>query len=257
MLEKLDRLIRDYVRPDSFPLAVKLWKKEDSVPDRIKSPTELGFDSAICQTFGISRRYGWSMLLKKEEISCPLALEAFGFKPIDDFYKNGNLTAGMYTKDNSTGKKTESAVPKLKFGKYDGLIVAPLSRADFVPDVVVIYCNPAQLMRLVAAALYNEGGRLSSSFASRIDCADEIISTVSEKRCKVVLPCYGDRVFGGTQDSEMAFSIPKEKIEEIIEGLEGTQRGGVRYPIPQFLRFSAKYPPNYEKLRSILTEQMQ
>jgi len=34
----------------------------------------------------------------------------------------------------------------------------------------------------------------------------------------------------------------------MIEGLEGTHKGGVRYPIPAFLRYTAQYPPHYDKL---------
>jgi hypothetical protein len=46
----------------------------------------------------------------------------------------------------------------------------------------------------------------------------------------------------------MAFSIPADRVEEIIEGLEGTQKGGVRYPIPSFLRYTGEFPENYMKV---------
>jgi len=48
---------------------------------------------------------------------------------------------------------------------------------------------------------------------------------------KVILPCTGDRVFGMAQDNEMAFAFPWSCAHEIIEGLEGTHKGGTRYPI--------------------------
>jgi hypothetical protein len=46
----------------------------------------------------------------------------------------------------------------------------------------------------------------------------------------------------------MAFSIPADRMEEIIEGLEGTQKGGVRYPIPSFLRYTGEFPEHYTKV---------
>ena len=51
-----------------------------------------------------------------------------------------------------------------------------------------------------------------------------------------------------TGDHEMAFTFPFAMAAEIVEGLEGTHRAGIRYPIPQFLRFEASFPPSYEEL---------
>ena len=41
----------------------------------------------------------------------------------------------------------------------------------------------------------------------------------------------------------MAFTIPWNQMEEIIEGLKGTHDGGIRYPITQFMEYEAKLPP--------------
>jgi hypothetical protein len=46
----------------------------------------------------------------------------------------------------------------------------------------------------------------------------------------------------------MAFSIPLSRVEEIVEGLEGTEKGGVRYPIPSFLRYTGEFPEQYRKV---------
>jgi uncharacterized protein (DUF169 family) len=65
------------------------------------------------------------------------------------------------------------------------------------------------------------------------------------KRCEVILPCNGDRIFAQTQDHEMAFSIPRDRAAEVAEGLAGTHTGGLRYPIPSFLRYTGVFPPQY------------
>jgi hypothetical protein len=51
-----------------------------------------------------------------------------------------------------------------------------------------------------------------------------------------------------TQDYEMGFAIPWSKIGEIIEGLEGTHKGGIRYPIPSFLSYTGEFPTQYAKV---------
>ena len=68
---------------------------------------------------------------------------------------------------------------------------------------------------------------------------------------QVILPCSGDRIFGQTQDHEMAFAIPWARMPEIIEGLEGTHRGGIRYPITQFMEYEAKLPPRYMEVNRL------
>ena len=45
-----------------------------------------------------------------------------------------------------------------------------------------------------------------------------------------------------------------ELVDELIEGLEGTHKGGVRFPIPSFVRYSGEFPPSYRKLDEIWAE---
>jgi hypothetical protein len=40
-------------------------------------------------------------------------------------------------------------------------------------------------------------------------------------------------------------------MQELVEGLEGTHKGGIRYPIPAFLRFTPQYPNHYYELERI------
>ena len=55
------------------------------------------------------------------------------------------------------------------------------------------------------------GGRLTSTFGGRIDCAEEIIAPMKSGKCEIIPPCYGERIFAHTQDHEMAFSFPANR----------------------------------------------
>ena len=77
---------------------------------------------------------------------------------------------------------------------------------------------------------------------------DVVITTMQTQKPNVILPCYGDRVFAQTEDNEMGFTVPAAKFGEMIEGLEGTAKGGIRYPIPSFLRYTGQYPDHYNVL---------
>ena len=67
---------------------------------------------------------------------------------------------------------------------------------------------------------------------------------------KVILPCTGDRVFGMAQDNEILRS--PGRTPEIIEGLEGTHKGGTRYPITVAMRDTVTMPKSSQELMKML-----
>jgi uncharacterized protein (DUF169 family) len=247
-LTKFQDTLVKHVRLGNFPVAVKMVKQGEPLPERVKRPAQdMQITVATCQTIAMARRYGWVLAIGDEDISCPLTAVAFGFRRPSEFYVKGQACAGMYTETEEAGRHSEERVEKFSFGEYQYILVAPLHRAVFDPEVIIVYANPAQILRLLTAALWKSGGRLTSSFGGRIDCAEEIIVPLRSEKCEVILPCYGDRIFAQTQDHEMAFSIPTSRVGEIIGGLEGTHKGGVRYPIPSFLRYTGEFPEQYRK----------
>lgn len=255
-LQALNDALNQHVRPATFPVAIRMIAPDESFPDRTKRPKQdMDAQIAICQGFAMSRRYGWAIGVEKDDISCPLAKAVWGFEPMLDYFMTGMTCAGMYTETPAAGAISEMQVDKWEHGQWKGVVSAPLHRANFEPHVILIYGNSAQVMRLVTARLYSTGGRISSSFSGRIDCADAVITTMKTDECQVILPCYGDRVFAQTEDGEMGFTVPASKIDLILKGLEGTHEGGVRYPIPSFLRYTGQYPDHYMKMEELWSEQ--
>jgi uncharacterized protein (DUF169 family) len=81
-------------------------------------------------------------------------------------------------------------------------------------------------------------------------CGSSIGYPYKNKQVNVVLPGGGERVFGMTCDDEMCFSIPREKIDSVLEGVKATHDGGVaRMPTPFFgISADPVFPPSYKKL---------
>lgn len=251
----LNEAIERHIRPNTFPLGIKMVAREEDIPEKAKRPgRDMHFDSALCQGMGIARHYGWTIAVSRKDISCPIGATLFGFQPKVEHFTGGHCCAGMYTKDAAAGAKTEAAAPCFDFGQYFAMVSGPLNRIDFEPDVVLVFGNPAQVMRLVTGALWVSGGYIHSRFSGRTDCADEVIETMKTGKPQVILPCYGDRIFAQTQDHEMAFSFPYAFAQTLVDGLEGTHKGGVRYPIPNYLRYTGTFPPSYEELRKYWPE---
>jgi MtaA/CmuA family methyltransferase len=241
-----DRELQTYIRPQTFPVAIRMLRPGEPIPDRAKRPArDFKKLSMNCQVIDMARRYGWTIALTREDHICSLGIAALGFERPNQFFASGTLCEGMYTETKEAGQRSEAAVDRFAPGEYYALLVAPLDRTAFEPHLVCIYANPAQVMRLTQAALWKRGGKLASAFGGRVDCSEIIVTTMRTDRPQVILPCSGDRIFGQTQDHEMAFTIPWGQMEEIIEGLRGTHQGGIRYPITQFMEYEAKMPPKY------------
>jgi uncharacterized protein (DUF169 family) len=250
---ELDAALSRYIRPDTFPLGIRMLAPGEPLPDGVRVPSrEVGERWIVCQSIGIARRFGWSIAVGRQDVICPLASVAFGFRAPNARYDAGEAALGMYCSEEGAARALEAATWRFPTGRYDRLCVAPLSRLTFEPHVVVVYGNSAQVMRLVNAALHARGGRIESSSGGRLDCAELVIQTMTTNEPKVVLPCNGDRVFGMAQDTEMAFAFPAERSSEIVTGLEATHAGGVRYPIPVAMRSTVTMPQRYQELLASL-----
>lgn len=255
-LKQLDAELARYVRPATYPLAIRMLASEAEIDPRARRPRrDLGIQVTICQAIGMARRYGWSLAITPEDINCPLIFVPFGFKAPVPFQTEGFACAGIYTETPEAGARTEAVAPRLPQGQYCGIALAPLSRASFTPHVICVYGNSAQVMRLVQGALWRHGGALESISAGRIDCAEIIIRTLLSGRPQYILPCSGDRIFGLTEDDEMIFAMPLSWADDVVAGLQGTHQAGIRYPVPKFMRFQPQYPEAYEQLRAALAAQ--
>ncbi len=242
--------LNKYLRTATFPVGIRPLAPGEPIPAKAKRPArDLEAQVTICQCVGLARRYGWTMAFTGEDISCPAAKVAFGFEDRIPYYAQGSLADGMYASCLEAGAAFEEALPRFGRGEIAALVLGPLERIAFEPETVAVYGNSAQVLRLVNAALWQKGGAFKAEFTGRGDCADIVIRTRQTGRPQLILPCYGDRIFGTAADDEMGFAFPFAQAEAIVAGLEGTSRGGVRYPMPYFaLRARPEFPPSYVEL---------
>lgn len=247
--------LEKHLRVATFPVGVRSLAPGEAVPAKAKRPArDLGVKVAICQAIGFARRYGWTLAFSGEDLSCPIAKAVFGFADRNAYYTSGALADGMYASCREAGERFEDALPKYERDEVSAVVVGPLARIDFAPETVLVYGNSAQVLRLVNACLFEKGGAMRAETTGRGDCADIVIRGRKTGEPQLVLPCYGDRIFGMTADDEMAFTFPFARAEAVVKGLEGTHAGGVRYPIPVYLRYQAEFPKSYQELEKLWNE---
>ena len=235
----IGKALEEMLRPQSYPLAAKLVRDESEFPEGTRRPEQ---KVAICQALTISRRYGWTMGISEKDSGCPGASLAYGWTGIADENAIAQffLAAG-YASHEDGARTIVKNIDHLESGKYSGLVVSPLTRTKIVPDVVLVYGNPAQIMRLIQGAMYKEGRKLKCELAGMAaSCTGGIIRAFNTNEYQVVVPGNGDRVFAVTYDDEMLFTIPAAKASEVVGGMRGQRLA--RYPIPTNLKMPPPFP---------------
>jgi uncharacterized protein (DUF169 family) len=245
---ELAEAIDTYLRLQTFAIGIKLLKNTADLPAGIL-PVSSSYNHkvATCQIFSWARRNGITTAAFKEDLNCPVGLAVLGLNQRPDYVLNGSNTVGRYCRTLDGAALTEKEMNCFEIGKYAGLAVGPLNGCDFDVDLALIYGNGLQITRLIQAALYERGGRFTASVIPGAVCADALVPPVRDNQCSLGFPCWGDRIHAGTNDTEIVFSIPASKFDEIASGLADSHEAGMKVPVPQDPSYEPKMPPVYNQ----------
>ena len=252
-LSKFEEELKIYICPTTHPVAVKLLKSEADIPEGIKRASEVyGHRFNLCQAWAMARHNEESVAMLKDDQICPLAIVMLGLVEPPGLYQEGDIFINRYTDSREAAAKIAEAMCKFPVGEYVGLATAPLSNCNFEPDLVLLYCNPLQILRLIQAAIYKEGSRFENSILPSAVCADALVPPMMDGRCHFAIPCLGDRRYGATLPDEIIFTVPVARLEEIATGLEYTQQHGQQLPPKRWVDFAPAQLDVYKALRDML-----
>ena len=242
----------------SLPLAVKMLEKEEDIPDGAQGPLrDFGHHLSQCQAFAMSRRSKMSIAMLKEDNWCPEPLIGYGLVEPSDFFLEGQ---SRYQAGNvetlAAAKNWAQAFPCLKYGKYIGIVSAPLVSTNFEPDLVIIYCNPAQLTILLSSVLWKTGQDIKYRMAPTAACVYGVVLPIETGEYQVSVPCGGDRRRAIAQDDELIFTVPKGKLDDLLAGLRYIDK--YYYGLPTQFTMMPEYPlpEAYTKLAKSLGMQI-
>jgi uncharacterized protein (DUF169 family) len=194
-------------------------ERKDNMPQEIIRPKkDLGYHLSLCQAFAKSRREGRTIALQKEDMWCFEPVLGFGFaKPPEYFLEGHNRYPGT-ARTIEAGKIWAQKFPCLDYGKYKGIISARLSKTTYVPDVIVVYCNPAQLTQLLIAVNWIDGNDIMCRMSGHAACVYAVVPVIQNNQFQVTSPCMGDRKRASAQDNEIIFSMPAHKTKDLVAG---------------------------------------
>jgi uncharacterized protein (DUF169 family) len=218
------------------PIAVKMLQKETDIPEgAIRPKKDRGYHLAQCQVFSMSRRQGATIAMLKEDNWCWGPLMAYGL--VDP------RIAENYNEIKNDVKK----MPLLEYGKYIGLVSAPLKTANYEPDIVLIYSNTAQLRSMLHALSFKGEGLVTSPFYPIASCAFSVVPPLSGQYC-ITLPDPGEHGRAMAGEDEIIFSVPRDKVEGLVSQLKYFDEIKLGYRYHSFLEMRPDFPrPEFYK----------
>ena len=223
ILNNFKKVVDKYLSIRSSPVAIKLLKRNEDIPSNMGRPRrDLGESVRPCVGWHLARHQGLpvAMLLEDFTTACPSGVFVFGLMEPTSTWLNGELSCGIYTASREAAVNMEKHVFRLDTGKYIGVAFAPLEKTNFVPDLVMTFCNPNDARRLIVASAWKTGEPLKASIAGRNLCSEAIVQPFLTAKPMLAIPCGGDRRHGATPDDEIVFTTPMDRLEEIAAGLE-------------------------------------
>jgi len=215
-LTKAEEVMKEVLGLTYEPIAVKFLTEMTQL-DGFEMPS----DRRYCQIL-MGAREGRNLLLTVDNISCPAAAWALGFKEPPLRLSSGEMPAGMGIFGSpAAAKNTLDSMPRLEMGKYQMVACCPLGQAPFEPDIVVIESAVEHLMWVALAQVFETGGRLEFSTAIlQATCVDGTIIPFLTQRIHASLGCYGCREATNLTESEGVLGFPIKDLENIVSSLK-------------------------------------
>jgi uncharacterized protein (DUF169 family) len=224
------------------PVAVKFVKPGEARPPGLACNIK---PMTFCQTVTVARQGGYPVYLERRTLSCYNARIAFGLgtpKEIEkDIQTAIETTTGKYVPTPELSRKIVLTKFRIPAGEVIGVGVAPMGKAQFVPDALIFTCTPWQAYYLTNAYLWMTGDspvRFEAATNSLV-CAYSAGLAGWKKQLNCCTACTGGRAYGGTESTEVYWSTPWELVALLIEGLKERSR---RSPYPSLINIPLPTP---------------
>jgi len=200
------------------PIAVKMLEKEEDIPkEAIRPKRDRGYHLAQCQAFAMTRRQRETIAMLKEDNWCWAPLIGYGL--VEHIEGHPDLPLIYIVENMEAARKVAKNFPRFEYGKYIGIVSAPLKAASFEPDLVLVYSNTAQLRSMLLAVKYTEGHLVKSEFDPIDSCVYSTVPVILNGQYRITLPDPGEYERAMAEEGEIIFSVPPAKMEELISGL--------------------------------------
>jgi uncharacterized protein (DUF169 family) len=223
--QKMECLLRLKTTPVAYKRLEKV-KELEKIPDVI----QLNRKASFCQAPALARMGGMTVALTRDNLGercariCGLAATTK-----KEVAWEAKAFATSWFANVEEARRQMAAYPLVPPG--EAIVVGPLGSVKFVPDVILIYGNPAQMMLLMNGLQFRDYERFQFFFIGEGSCADGLAQCYTTGKPALAIPCMGERAFGAVTEDEMLLALPPGMMAKAVEGLQGLKARGARYPI--------------------------
>ena len=212
------------------PIAMKLlWSEEDIPEGTIRPFRDQGNRLAMYQAYALVRRDRRALTLLKEDHWCVWPLVSYKICPLDD-EDVVFMGTKFFVRDKERGVRyLRDEYPMLKGPAPIGFSIAPLKSCTFVPDLVTIYCNPAQIRSLLMACKYLTGDMLKVTLDPVDSCVHSSIPVLNGLDFNITFPDPGEYERGLTDEDEVMFTVRGDLVEPLLQCVNMLSKTGFGY----------------------------
>ena len=120
-------------------------------------------------------------------------------------------------------------------GLADHVILSPMDKAEFRPDIVLFICNAEQACRLVTLDGYETGVPPRTEMAGST-CHQAVAYPLVTGELNVSLMDYTSRRRRGYKPEDLLVSIPYHRFLGVMRSIEGCTAGRAKMEIPESFR---------------------
>lgn len=227
--QRCGKELEERLKLRTSPVAVKWARAASDVPAEALFPLrDFGKHLSFCQTIAASRMRGWTMAMGIRDHWCwnPLiGLGCVSCEPGSAAFDA--VTDVLFIPDKEKAAQFFAAFPRLPLGKYEAVVTAPLTKASFEPDVVLIYGDTEQINFLTLMAKSVTGARVKAEHDGIDSCIYATVVPFQTQEYTVVFPDIGERERAQARTDEMIFAAPAAGISALTDRLRETMDAGI------------------------------
>lgn len=229
-INRIGKGLNNILRLKTTPLGIKFFEKSDNIPREFQI---IDRKMVTCAVLGLSRYYEIPVAITKEFTKgiCLGPDISLGWGEVPPDF--GKMATGMFAENEEEAVKVLANMMSLEKGKYEAYAVAPIDSITIEPDIIQIWGNPLQMVELVYANTWHNGGeRINLSTNGHGGSCYEVLAVPFIKNViTLALADMGDRRHGYAGDDDMIMGVPISKLEVLYDGLVKTQNTLNKVPI--------------------------
>jgi uncharacterized protein (DUF169 family) len=208
-LHQMGQELESWLRMRVHPIAIKFLKSREETPEGAIIPTrDWKHKYSLCQSFSRSQDgHEETIAMFKEDHWCFEPVIGLGLVERIPEFLEGHHRYPDSTKTLAAGARWCQNMPYLPYGKFQGIVSAPIHLCNFYPDLIMMHVDGRMSTYLMIVRNYIDGKDITCKISGHAACVYAIVPPMLNRECHIAIPCKGDRIIAFAQDNEIIFTL--------------------------------------------------